>query len=491
MKGWLNHAKKGLFGSHHNTEDSDFDSRAKFFTIQINELSRTKEAIELWLDSFESFSASTVLLHQTFRQIYSQDEIDHNQYHPQANIPDRKGYIPSPYNEIVLTFEKIAIDMDTIIRPTIKDMVKSRCLDPIANILGITPKINEQITERKKLLQENISCKNKLDKESSKQGIDISIQSLDKVDKLAARLKTLGNSLALIHAEISESFDLIESNRPKMFINQLSSCIAIFSNYFGTGSYLYGKLLPFIPNSYATIALLSNQVPIDDFSSTLSINSLNAKIKENSNNNLSSMSEHPSIKSPTNLLKSVESIYDCTSTSVTSSSSNVMSDEAASLAEHIDKSLVLSPANNRKVSINMHRIRRASYISIPSTDNTVDTRTNRSNSFDTASISTIQSDGNINEDSKADSTLKISNEYITFASPPRKPPRSWIREDNDADRDDYTSDSNPHSNTSSGKINPPKPVRDLTKHPLKRVSSFTVDRPDGKILKFCIDYLTK
>lgn len=132
-------AKEGLLqaiGAHEATEDAEFDARLRQFTTHIDDLRRIKDAMELWLDSFDTFITATALIGHSFSVFFNNTESEKE----------------DTFAQVSQSFAHIGSQLNNSGKPALKELFLERCLKPIQIIIGSTPPILELVKHRHTML---------------------------------------------------------------------------------------------------------------------------------------------------------------------------------------------------------------------------------------------------------------------------------------------------------------------------------------------------
>lgn len=245
-------------GSTVNGHETELDFRTKQFHSHVIELCKMKEAIELWLDSFDTYCAATAVLGNAFREFYEPcKSLNH------------------PSKDISMTFHCISTDLNTTVRPPVREVMIHRCLEPVIAILALVPGVEDLFTERKKILSDVEIYRARLHKELAT-GKDFTNLV---VEKLTIKLDELNKLLTEADTKLSTELEKFELARPTMLVQELSTTLASLYHYHTSSSYLYGKMIPILPQSASTLSILHvTHVPVENFNSSQLMNSINDRI---------------------------------------------------------------------------------------------------------------------------------------------------------------------------------------------------------------------
>jgi hypothetical protein len=207
------------------------------------------------------------------RQYYDVEEA-------QTKLDDRRSSIhknrpQSPFIDVSKAFTGISHDINTIIRPVIRDMFVTNCLRPLTSMLALAPQVQEKIQERRRILFDAESYNSRIHKELG-QGKDFSNSS---VVKLRVKLEEANKSLALCQATIYDLFNLFDESVPSLVIDELSVAISCLKHYHSSSACLLGNMLPKISSAEASLKQLqlAQNLPTEEFPSN---NLIKEKIKD-------------------------------------------------------------------------------------------------------------------------------------------------------------------------------------------------------------------
>jgi hypothetical protein len=250
------------------------------FTAHVNELNKIKEAMDLWIESYDTFCLSSSILSESFKTFFSQS--------PFKPVDEDQGQFPpngphSTYMNTAIAFDKIMIDISQIVQPSVRETFVNRCLKPTISILSLVPAISEQVQERRTVMLDFDSYKAKIQKEHSA-GRD---SAHPNVVRKAQKLDDSAKKLYTIQQTIVSAIDEYEAARPIMLGAEFTSFVAcVYHQAFYTAD-LTSKLLPVLPQTASSLAIMDsfvlqkqtvtigdNFLPSSAFSSSMFIRSL-------------------------------------------------------------------------------------------------------------------------------------------------------------------------------------------------------------------------
>lgn len=203
--------------------------------------------MEVWVESFEAFCSSTILLTEAIEQYH------HTTANVQANVNDKEIQESNQTNKLASSQASFSIsNVNSIIQPAVKKIFIEKCLKPVNNMLSFAPSINEQVQERKTILLDFDSYKAKLQKEQSTTKDPMTpslIKKLGKLEESSKKLNTLNNN-------IFQTFEEFEIARPLSLSPSLSVFIGILYSYYSIGFKETMELLPKIPQTAVSVAVL-------------------------------------------------------------------------------------------------------------------------------------------------------------------------------------------------------------------------------------------
>jgi hypothetical protein len=276
-------------GAHRGSDDTEFEARVKHFSDHTGDLQRVKEAMEIWMDAFDSFCTASDVLGQAFEQYYSapsqhwhyapspaaaggagaasvggEDESDGSNLgshsvgpsQQKADSTDSSATMGNPADkhahnslrEVAISFRQMTSDLRSAVCPAVRNLFSRRCIKPTTHILSLVPPVHESIQTRKKLL---------LDFDSYKAKTVSDVTAGKDTSKNAFRLDEAAVSLTAIQAKIYEAFDEFEDARPTMLGHEFAASISCCFHFSSVAAALYGKLLPLLPQTASTLCLLN------------------------------------------------------------------------------------------------------------------------------------------------------------------------------------------------------------------------------------------
>ena len=211
------------------------------FMDNVTQLNKMKAAMELWLEAFDLYCAATSNLSEVFDKFVS--DSPYSSQH-------------QPYAEVAESFSKMQVNMNHIVRPSVRDVFVHRCLKPTIAILSLVPEINAKVQERKTVLLDFDSYRAKVQKEHAA-GRD---SSHPQVMKKALKLDESAKKLFSLQTEICASFDEFETARPILMGPELAAFIGCLHHFNSFSTGLTGALLSSIPQSFSTLYMLEATV---------------------------------------------------------------------------------------------------------------------------------------------------------------------------------------------------------------------------------------
>lgn len=209
----------------------------------MNDLQKLKQLMELWVESYETFCAASYLLGNAWKSYHQRG---------QGSSEDKS-----------LSFQVASCELDNIfqnmqqdISPIIKNTFSKRCIKPVVNILSLVPTVQDLIQERKTLLLDFDAYKSRIQKEHAA-GRDSTHRS---VAKKAAKLDESAKKLHTVQTTINRTFHEFETARPESLGFELSAFLACVHSIASNLSNSTAKLLPILPQSASTLAIINYNI---------------------------------------------------------------------------------------------------------------------------------------------------------------------------------------------------------------------------------------
>lgn len=215
------------------------------FTEYANQLQKVKDAMDLWIEAFDTFGAATLMLSEAFKGFFA--------FKPMID-DDAGPPLSSPYLPVAEGFSDVAKKLNRTILPSVRQLFEIRCLQPIAAILAMVGPIDVLLSERKTVMLDFDSYRAKIEKEHAA-GRDsrhpLVIKKALKLDEVAKQLHSLNTT---IHA----SFVEFEKARSVTMGPEFTSFMACFFHFTSYSAELSGKVLPDIPQIASSLYILES-----------------------------------------------------------------------------------------------------------------------------------------------------------------------------------------------------------------------------------------
>lgn len=225
----------------------------RHFISHVQELSKMKELMEIWLDSFDSFCRATSLLSEGFKQFHSaspyasNSSLDHSD---RDHDSDSSGKFP--FATAARSLDEISLCIDERIRPAVITVFHNRCIKPVSSILSMVPGLQESHQMRKSLLSEFDSYRMKMEKEFAV-GRD---SSHPNVMRKAAKLDESAKKLHSVQSSLFQKFYEFEVARSQTLGPEMGVFAACMHSFSATLHSELSEVISFIPQSASTLASL-------------------------------------------------------------------------------------------------------------------------------------------------------------------------------------------------------------------------------------------
>jgi hypothetical protein len=243
----------------------------RHFMSHVQELSKMKELMEIWLDSFDSFCRATSLLSEGFKQFHSTSPYATNNALDQVDR-DHDADSPNkfPFATAARSLDEISLCIDERIRPAVISVFHNRCIKPVSSILSMVPGLQESHQIRKSLLSEFDSYRLKMEKEFAV-GRD---SSHPNVMRKAAKLDESAKKLHSVQSNLFQKFYEFEVARSQTLGPEMGVFAACMHSFSSTLHSELSELVSFIPQSASTLASL-------DAMKLSSVNSTKLQVRAN------------------------------------------------------------------------------------------------------------------------------------------------------------------------------------------------------------------
>lgn len=225
----------------------------RHFISHVQELSKMKELMEIWLDSFDSFCRATSLLSEGFKQFHSASPYATNNGLDQGDR-DHDSDSPNkfPFATAARSLDEISLCIDERIRPAVITVFHNRCIKPVSSILSMVPGLQESHQIRKSLLSEFDSYRLKMEKEFAV-GRD---SSHPNVMRKAAKLDESAKKLHSVQSGLFQKFYEFEVARSHTLGPEMGVFAACMHSFSSTLHSELSEVVSLVPQSASTLASL-------------------------------------------------------------------------------------------------------------------------------------------------------------------------------------------------------------------------------------------
>jgi hypothetical protein len=274
MSGFLHSIRSALgFEKEDVVESSDHLAKVEHFNTHISDLQKVRDAFQLYTDSIEAMFAAQLTLADSLDTYYrsssafqagaNNTSISGKELTKSAlsNMSKKNGSKTNgtslrennnngndPKNISVMTTEflKLTSELYNSTRPSIHEILVTRCIKPITSMLSRVPYVRELLVRRKKLMGEF-----ELQRKELERSADNNVAT-----KAGNKLVPITEELSDVNFNVDRSLNEYAIARPFMLSQEMSALIGCLYHQSHTMTKSIGKLLPYLPQSASTLCLL-------------------------------------------------------------------------------------------------------------------------------------------------------------------------------------------------------------------------------------------